>query len=49
MKNILTTLLCLGITLSTFANDTKTEFEKLKTLEGKWVGTLERTDGTSDF
>ena len=49
MKNFLTILLCLGITSFTFANDTKTEFEKLKTLEGKWVGTLERTDGTSDF
>jgi len=24
-----------------FANDTKTEFEKLKTLEGKWVGKME--------
>lgn len=49
MKNFLTSLLCLGMIAVSFANDTKTEFEKLKTLEGKWVGTLERTDGTSDF
>jgi hypothetical protein len=49
MKNLFTSLVCLCLTAVLFANDTKTEFEKLKTLEGKWVGTLERTDGTSDF
>ncbi|MBT4313913.1 MAG: hypothetical protein HOM76_07900 [Flavobacteriaceae bacterium] len=28
--------------------NTDSSFDELKKLEGKWVGTLERTDGTSD-
>ena len=33
---------------SSFGNNLSDDFEKLKSLEGKWQGTLERTDGTSD-
>lgn len=49
MKNLISSLLCLFLTAVSFANVTETEFEKLKSLEGKWMGMLERTDGTSDF
>lgn len=31
-----------------FPINTDNSFEELKKLEGKWVGTLERTDGTTD-
>lgn len=31
-----------------FGNNLPEDFTKLKSLEGKWQGTLERTDGTSD-
>ena len=33
---------------SSFGNSFSEDFEKLKSLQGKWQGTLERTDGTSD-
>ena len=33
---------------SSFGNSFLEDFEKLKSLEGKWQGTLERTVGTSD-
>ena len=33
---------------SSFGNSLSEDFEKLKSLQGKWQGTLERTDGTSD-
>jgi len=39
--------LCLSHTL-VFANDVTNDFKQLLSLEGKWEGTLERTDGTSD-
>ena len=31
------------------ANINSNDFDKLKKLEGKWMGMLERTDGTSDM
>ena len=49
MRKIVISLLCLCITTVAFGIDVNTEFEKLKTLEGKWTGTLERSDGSSDF
>lgn len=33
---------------SSFGNSFSEDFEKLKSLQGKWQGTLERTDGTTD-
>lgn len=49
MRKIVISLICLFITTVAFGININTEFEKLKTLEGKWTGTLERSDGSSDF
>ena len=47
MKKILL-LFTLVFALNLSAANDPNEFEDLKKLEGKWVGTLERTNGTSD-
>ena len=49
MKKILLFLFSaiLSATFS-FGSTLSEDFKKLKSLEGKWQGTLERTDGTSD-
>ena len=48
MKKIFLLLCTALITATSFGNTKAEDFEKLKSLEGKWMGTLERTDGTSD-
>ena len=48
MKKIFLLLCTARITATSFGNTKTEDFEKLKSLEGKWMGTLERTDGTSD-
>tara|TARA_B100000767_G_scaffold157063_1_gene147672 strand:+ start:208 stop:711 length:504 start_codon:yes stop_codon:yes gene_type:complete len=49
MKKLILFLFAVILSLtSSFANSFSEDFEKLKSLEGKWQGTLERTDGTSD-
>lgn len=48
MKKIFLLLCTAFITATSFGNTKAEDFEKLKSLEGKWMGTLERTDGTSD-
>ena len=48
MKKIFLLLSTALITATSFGNTKAEDFEKLKSLEGKWMGTLERTDGTSD-
>ena len=48
MRKIVISLLCLCTTTVAFGIDVNTEFEKLKTLEGK-DRNLERSDGSSDF
>ena len=49
MKKILLFFItaCLCLT-NTYANDVSDDFKQLLSLEGKWQGTLQRTDGTSD-
>ena len=47
MKKILL-LFTLVFALNLSAANDPNDFEDLKKLEGKWVGTLERTNGTSD-
>ena len=47
MKNFIL-LLTLIFAFNLNANTDPNDFETLKQLEGKWVGTLERTDETSD-
>ena len=37
-----------SINASALTTNTADSFDELKKLEGKWVGTLERTDGSSD-
>ena len=48
-KNIIAVIIAL-LSFNTWALPINTEssFNELKKLEGKWIGTLERTDGTSD-
>ena len=49
MKKLILFLFTATLTVtSSFGNNFSEDFEKLKSLEGKWQGTLERTDGTSD-
>ena len=49
MKKLILFLFIATLTVtSSFGNNFSEDFEKLKSLEGKWQGTLERTDGTSD-
>lgn len=49
MKKLILFLFAVILSLtSSFANSFSEDFEKLKSLQGKWQGTLERTDGTSD-
>ena len=50
MKKSTITFIVALISFNAFALtvDTDSSFDELKKLEGKWVGTLERTDGTSD-
>ncbi len=47
MKNLIT-LLSLIFAFNLNANIDPNDFETLKQLEGKWVGTLERTNETTD-
>jgi hypothetical protein len=47
MKNLLL-LFTFAFAISLNAINNPNDFEELKKLEGKWAGTLERTDGTSD-
>ena len=48
MKNLLFIMtMVFAFTLN--ANINSNDFDKLKKLEGKWMGMLERTDGTSDM
>ena len=47
MKNFIL-LLTLILAFNLNANTDPNDFETLKQLEGKWIGTLERTDETSD-
>ena len=47
MKNfLLSTILIFSVFLN--ANTEPNDFEALKQLEGKWIGTLERTNDTTD-
>ena len=48
MKNLIF-LLTMVFALTMNANINSDDFDKLKKLEGKWMGMLERTDGTSDM
>ena len=48
MRKIVISLICLFITSVAFGIDVNPEFEKLKSLEGKWKGTLERSNGSSE-
>ena len=48
MKNLLF-ILTMAFALTLNANINSNDFDKLKKLEGKWFGMLERTDGTSDM
>ena len=48
MKNLIF-LLTMVFALTLNANINSDDFDKLKKLEGKWIGMLERTDGTSDM
>jgi len=49
MKKLILFLFAAILSLtSSFGNSFSEDFEKLKSLQGKWQGTLERTDGTSD-
>ena len=47
MKNFVL-LLSLIFAFQLNANTDPNDFESLKQLEGKWIGTLERTDDTTD-
>ncbi|MGB1970991.1 MAG: hypothetical protein ACPHSE_00710 [Flavobacteriaceae bacterium] len=49
MKKTLLFLFVGLLSFSSYANTIKVDFEDLKKLEGKWIGTLNRTDGTSDI
>ena len=49
MKKLFLFLFSVFLTTTfSFGNTISEDFTKLKSLEGKWQGTLERTDGTSD-
>ena len=48
MKNLIF-LLTMVFALTMNANINSDDFDNLKKLEGKWMGMLERTDGTSDM
>ncbi|MDG1091027.1 MAG: hypothetical protein P8O90_03845 [Flavobacteriaceae bacterium] len=49
MKKLILFLFAASLSItSSFGNSFSEDFEKLKSLQGKWQGTLERTDGTSD-
>jgi hypothetical protein len=47
-SSILFIVALFSIHASELTTNTNSSFDELKKLEGKWVGTLERTDGTSD-
>ena len=47
MKNLFFTITLL-FAISLNANTDPNDFETLKQLEGKWIGTLERTNDTND-
>ena len=48
MKNLFLFLFTAILSATSYGNSLSEDFEKLKSLEGKWQGILERTDGTSD-
>ena len=48
MKNLIF-LLTMVFVLTMNANISSDDFDNLKKLEGKWMGMLERTDGSSDM
>jgi len=48
MKNLIL-ILTMIFALTMNANINSNDFDNLKKLEGKWMGMLERTDGTSDM
>ena len=49
MKKFLLLFASFLVSTTSFATETKNNLEELKKLEGKWMGKLERTDGTSDM
>ena len=48
MKNLIF-IMTMVFAFNINANINSNDFDKLKKLEGKWMGMLERTDGTSDM
>tara|TARA_B110000444_G_C18642989_1_gene502374 strand:+ start:305 stop:805 length:501 start_codon:yes stop_codon:yes gene_type:complete len=49
MKNYFLAIGIFLLSISGYANSTENKLDELKKLQGKWMGTLERTDGTSDM